>query len=72
MKQGAPYKFGVKQISKTFADAPEIILKALKRMTWAGQQTLGAQNAPFRDFNEVLALGYIEHCDISVSLYLAN
>ncbi|KAF4628654.1 hypothetical protein G7Y89_g9496 [Cudoniella acicularis] len=75
---GAPYKFAVAQISKPFSEAPAVVIKSLKRMTWAGERALTddavtqeflstnpnyAQEA-FTPFNEVLSLGYFEKSDI--------
>ncbi|KAK3336035.1 hypothetical protein B0T19DRAFT_408328 [Cercophora scortea] len=71
---GARYKFGVSVQSKGFDEAPEVILRALHRLRWAGQSAVKATtqmltgrdcgpNAPpteTKDFNELLALGFME------------
>ncbi|KAH6674849.1 hypothetical protein B0J14DRAFT_561877 [Halenospora varia] len=61
---GAPYKFSVAHDSKEFRHAPEVLIKALKRMTWAGKEALGDLPAdaqvPFVPFNELLSVGYFE------------
>jgi alkylated DNA repair dioxygenase AlkB len=61
---GAPYKYGVSVESKGFQDAPIAIVKALKRLTWAGQQTMDDRLEPFHPFNELLSLGYFEETSI--------
>ncbi|KAI0393406.1 hypothetical protein F5Y17DRAFT_466948 [Xylariaceae sp. FL0594] len=79
---GADYKFGVVvETSNGFDSAPDAILKALSRLTWAGKTAIGlvaddvAQNArviddvsmpnEFIEFNEQLILGYFEKSQIS-------
>ncbi|KAL3418928.1 hypothetical protein PVAG01_09149 [Phlyctema vagabunda] len=62
---GAPYKFGVSVLSKGFDAAPPVILKALQRLTWAGQQALGENMEKFHPFNELLSIGYFEDTKIS-------
>ncbi|KAK3694575.1 hypothetical protein B0T22DRAFT_496957 [Podospora appendiculata] len=71
---GARYKFGVSVQSRGFDGAPEVILRALHRLRWAGQSAVKATtqmlagrdcgpNAPpteSNDFNELLALGFME------------
>lgn len=61
---GAPYKFVVAQSTRGFNEAPPVIIKALKRLTWAGEQTLTDANEPFHPFNELLSIGYFEDCHI--------
>ncbi|KFY37505.1 hypothetical protein V495_07155 [Pseudogymnoascus sp. VKM F-4514 (FW-929)] len=61
---GAPYKFVVAQSSRGFNEAPTVIVKALKRLTWAGQQTLTDVGEPFHPFNELLSIGYFQDCTI--------
>ncbi|KAK3330470.1 hypothetical protein B0H66DRAFT_612078, partial [Apodospora peruviana] len=72
---GACYKFGVAVQSKGFDDAPDVVLRALHRLTWAGGAAVKAatdhllrhnheQNDEVvrnNDFNELLALGYMEN-----------
>ncbi|KAM7209622.1 hypothetical protein V8F20_000025 [Naviculisporaceae sp. PSN 640] len=71
---GARYKFGVTVQSKGFNEAPDVILRALHRMVWAGKNAvqattsrleeydLGPDGPPptSNEFNELLALGYME------------
>lgn len=59
-----PYKFVVPQDSKAFKDAPGVIMNGLNRMTWAGRTTV--TDGSFKDFNELLALGYFEKQKIGV------
>lgn len=59
-----PYKFVVAQDSKPFKDAPKVVLNALSRMTWAGHKVV--TDGSFKDFNELLVLGYFEKQKISV------
>lgn len=59
-----PYKFVVPQDSKAFKDAPDVIMNGLNRMTWAGRHTV--TDGSFKDFNELLALGYFEKQKIGV------
>lgn len=54
---GAPYKYGVAVESMGFKDAPDAILRAVARLSWAGRQTVSGH---FEPFNELLALGYRE------------
>ncbi|OBT84393.1 hypothetical protein VE02_06741 [Pseudogymnoascus sp. 03VT05] len=61
---GAPYKFVVAQSSRGFNEAPTVIVKALKRLTWAGEQTLNDVGEPFHPFNELLSIGYFQDCSI--------
>lgn len=62
---GAPYKFVVRQNTTAFTDAPEVILKALKRMTWAGSEAADKYHESFTPFNELLAIGYMEDSKIN-------
>ncbi|KAI9682656.1 MAG: hypothetical protein M1829_006643 [Trizodia sp. TS-e1964] len=55
---GMPYKYIVDVESKSFKDAPRTILKALNRLTWAGQ--MAVTDGSFQKFNELLAVGYFE------------
>ncbi len=57
---GATYKFIVAQDSTPFKDAPEVLIKALKKMSWAGQQTFQHIGESFKPFNELLSIGYME------------
>jgi hypothetical protein len=70
--------------SKGFAEAPDVILRALHRLIWAKQVAVDNSNAFIStldpknigahalvnntmDFNELLALGYMEDDKINVS-----
>lgn len=54
-------------LSKGFDEAPPAILKALKRLTWAGEHAVSNQLATFVPFNELLSIGYFEDTEIGVS-----
>ncbi|KAE9365208.1 hypothetical protein N431DRAFT_420140 [Stipitochalara longipes BDJ] len=64
---GAPYKYSVAQESTAFGDAPPVILKVLKRLTWAGKEAvMGGHDTvegdeEFQSFNELLSVGYFEN-----------
>jgi hypothetical protein len=55
-------------LSKGFDEAPAVILKALKRLTWAGEQAVTENFEPFHQFNELLSIGYFEDTAIGVSI----
>ncbi|KAI9804405.1 MAG: hypothetical protein M1825_001304 [Sarcosagium campestre] len=55
---GMPYKYVVDVDSKGFDEAPRPIIRALRRMTWAGQESI--LDGSFQKFNELLAVGYFE------------
>lgn len=64
------YKFHVKQDSKAFFDAPEVILEAMKKLfpagkTASGVDPSGSQN--FQGFNECLSVGYFGNAHMGVS-----
>lgn len=61
---GAPYKYGVAVLSRGFDEAPPVIIKAVKRLTWAGNQAVSENLEPFKDFNELLSIGYFEESSI--------
>lgn len=65
--QGAAYKYLVAQESKGFDEAPPVIIKAAKRMIWAGQQALKNSLESYQPFNECLVLGYFDGSKIGVS-----
>jgi hypothetical protein len=65
-----PYKYVVAQLSKSFANAPPVIMRALARLTWAGQECVN--NGSFMPFNELLALGYFEKGAIGVCLLTSS
>jgi hypothetical protein len=54
-------------LSKGFDEAPPVIIKSLKRLTWAGEQTLAETVELFHPFNELLSIGYFEETSIGVS-----
>ena len=83
--QGAYYKFGVVvNNTRGFDEAPDPILKALHRLTWAGKTSIDSlgevaddeglpkpETLPplkFTPFNELLSLGYFETSVINVRL----
>ena len=59
-----PYKFVVSVNSKSFSEAPACIMNGLNMLTWAGRKTV--TDGSFKDFNELLALGYFEKSHIGV------
>jgi hypothetical protein len=61
---GAPYKYGVSVLSKGFEAAPTSIITAVKRLTWAGEQTVTENLEAFHPFNELLSIGYFEETNI--------
>ncbi|KAJ5919750.1 hypothetical protein N7454_009585 [Penicillium verhagenii] len=56
---GMPYKYVVSVRSKGFDEAPECILRALGRLTWATQEAVTAAGEKTLLPNELLALGLI-------------
>ncbi|KAL2757753.1 hypothetical protein ACRALDRAFT_2016840 [Sodiomyces alcalophilus JCM 7366] len=44
---GAPYKFVVNVLSKSFEEAPDAILKALMRLRWAGRESVRCTTQAF-------------------------
>jgi hypothetical protein len=60
-----PYKYVVDVDARPFSDAPDVLLAALGRLTWATQQTVPEEE--FRKPNELLTLGYFEKMSIGVS-----
>ncbi|KAJ5947833.1 hypothetical protein N7466_000848 [Penicillium verhagenii] len=57
---GMPYKYVVSVRSKGFDEAPECILRALGRLTWATQEAVTAAGEKALLPNELLALGYFQ------------
>ncbi|WYZ39262.1 hypothetical protein EsH8_III_001176 [Colletotrichum jinshuiense] len=47
---GAPYKFAVAVASKSFSEAPESIIGALKRMQWAGRVSIEMMNISLKEY----------------------
>ena len=60
-----PYKYVVSVDSKGFDQAPDEILRALGRLTWATEMAVGTQDT-FLPPNEMLTLGYFEDMKIGV------
>lgn len=55
---GMPYKFSAEVETTPFSGAPDVIMKALHRMIWAGNKA--SEDAPLMKLNEVLVLGYFK------------
>jgi hypothetical protein len=51
---GARYKFGVRVQSKPFSDAPDFILAALQRLTWAANQAVDVTTAHAQGYDRTL------------------
>lgn len=62
-----PYKYVVAVDSKSFREAPREVLRALHRLTWAGEQCV--TDGSFRKFNELLTVGYFQEQKMGVSRY---
>ena len=61
-----PYNYVVGHDNSTsLADAPEAIKEAMCRMTWAAKRIV--PDKEFIDFNELLAIGYLETMRMNVS-----
>lgn len=65
-----PYKYVVAVDSKSFGEAPKAILRALHRLTWAGEQAV--TDGTFQKFNELLTVGYFQEQKMGVSCSLRN
>ena len=63
--KGLPYKFVVHTDSKGFSEATPEILEAVRRMSWAGRHFVSDEG--FKEFNELLAVGYLEKNKMGVS-----
>ena len=60
-----PYDYVVGHDNSTsLADAPAGIKEAVRRMTWAAKRTVTDED--FVNFNEVLAIGYLETMKMNV------
>jgi hypothetical protein len=66
--QGMPYKYVVDVDALPFSAAPDVLLAALGRLTWATQETV--PEGEFQKPNELLTLGYFEKMSIGVSYLL--
>ena len=60
-----PYKFAADTPTKPFSEAPNVVIDALHRMSWAAK--VAVQDEPLKTLNEVLVLGYFEKQKIGVS-----
>ena len=60
-----PYKYVVSVKSQSFKDAPPIIMNVVNRLIWAGKKIV--TDGTWKQFNELLCLGYMEQQAISVS-----
>jgi hypothetical protein len=67
IKQGTPYKYIVSVLSKGFDEAPDVILRALGRLSWATEQAVISIGDKYMPPNELLTLGYFEDMKIGVS-----
>lgn len=65
-----PYKYVVSVDSKSFNEAPDEILRALGRLSWATEKAVPPDEC-FHPPNELLALGYFEDMKIGASLNLS-
>lgn len=66
-----PYKYIVAVDSKSFSEAPQVIMDGLEKLTWAGRRTVSDVNgATYKECNELLALGYLESQSIKVGLLM--
>lgn len=66
-----PYKYVVSVDSKGFNEAPDEILCALGRLSWATEKTVVDTGDKFLPPNELLMLGYFEDMKIGVSFRLS-
>lgn len=63
--QGMEYDYVGEADSRSFGDAPGVIMASVGRLTWAGEHVVN--NGSLLPFNELLVLGYLEGQDIGVS-----
>ncbi|KAG2415898.1 hypothetical protein HFD88_007090 [Aspergillus terreus] len=61
---GMPYKYVVSVDSKGFDEAPDVVLRALGRLTWATEKAVKGSGDQFPSPNELLILGYLEEMKI--------
>ncbi|KAL3478064.1 hypothetical protein BJX99DRAFT_256831 [Aspergillus californicus] len=57
---GMPYEYVVSVQSQPFNEAPDSVLRALGRLTWAKDQVVRAEKGEAQSPNELLLLGYHE------------
>ena len=60
-----PYDYIAVADSAPFSEAPDAILRALNRITWAGDHA--TKGSPHKPRNELLAVGYMEDMRMGVS-----
>ncbi|KAJ5562414.1 hypothetical protein N7535_003133 [Penicillium sp. DV-2018c] len=61
---GSPYKYIVSVLSRAFDEAPDAILRALGRLSWATEQAVLSSGDSYMPPNELLTLGYFEEMKI--------
>ena len=61
-----PYKYVVSVASKSFEEAPECVLRALSRLSWATEKAVMDTGGHYLPPNELLLLGYFENMRIGV------
>jgi hypothetical protein len=61
-----PYKYVVSVDSKGFDEAPEVMLRALGRLSWATENAVISAGDKYLPPNELLTLGYFEDMKIGV------
>lgn len=61
-----PYKYVVSVDSKGFDQAPDDMLRALGRLSWATKQAVTSAGDEYSAPNELLTLGYFEEMKIGV------
>lgn len=61
-----PYKYVVSVDSKGFSEAPDEILRALGRLSWAAEKAVVDTADSYFPPNELLMLGYFEDMKIGV------
>ena len=67
-----PYKYVVSVDSKGFSEAPDEVLRALGRLSWATEKAVASTDGCFLPPNELLILGYFEDMKIGVSAVKHN
>ncbi|KAL4892187.1 2OG-Fe(II) oxygenase superfamily-domain-containing protein [Aspergillus ambiguus] len=63
-QSGMPYKYVVSVDSRRFDEAPDGVLRALGRLTWATEKAVEGSGDAFLSPNELLILGYLEDMKI--------
>lgn len=62
-----PYKYVVSVDSKGFDEAPDDILRALGRLSWATEKAVTSAGGVYQAPNELLILGYFAEMSVGVS-----